>query len=102
MEEVQYRASRLFKVLANPLTYQVVTLLRKGASRPGDLALVLGRPLTSVTRVGRELKIADVISFESDRIGLHGRRVRYQLKDPALSGLLDSAETWVRGMGARA
>ena len=95
MDEIQYRASRLFKVLANPLTYQVVTLLCGGDARPSEIAASLGRPMTSVVRVGRELKIAEVISFESDRVGLHGRRVRYRLKNPALAGILDSAEAWV-------
>ena len=95
MDENQYRASRLLKVLANPLAYQIVTLLRTGPARPVALAGSLGRPSASISRVGRELKMTDIVYFQTWGTGAGGRIVEYRLKDRSIEAIMGAAESYV-------
>ena len=101
MDETLYRASRLFKVLANPLTYQVVTLLRTGTARPMELADMLGRASNTIGRIARELKLADVIYYDTHGCGQGGRVVEFRLKDREVELILDAAERYVDKMRIR-
>ncbi len=101
MDETLYRASRLFKVLANPLTYQVVTLLRTGPARPLELAEMLGRPSATVGRLARELKLVDVLYYVTYGEGGGGRIVEFRLKDRSVEAILDAAEAYVQMMRSR-
>ncbi len=98
MMETPYRASRLFRVLANPLAYQVISLLRGGPSRPCALAAQLKRPPSSIARVARELKMTDLIRFVSIRTGGlgRGRAVEYRLKDETVETLMATAEQFIQ------
>lgn len=99
MDETKYRASRMFRVLANPLAYRIITLLREGPAHPCALAQRLARPPQSIARVGRELKLADLISFTSTEATKNKPGVEYRLKDASLAAILDSAEDYVHRMG---
>ncbi len=96
MLETPYRASRVFRVLANPLAYQLISLLRSGPSRPCALAAQLKRPPSSIARTARELKMTDLIRFVSLRTGTGGRAVLYRLKDESVESLLAMAEQFVQ------
>ena len=101
MDETLYRASWLFKVLANPLTYQMATLLRTGPARPLELAGMLDRPSATIGRIARELKLVDVLYYDTTGDGSGGRVVAYSLKDRSIEGVLDAAESYIRAMRVR-
>jgi len=89
MEEAWYRASRLCRLLGNPVAFQVVVLLdRGGPLAPGEITRCVRRKLSTVSQTLAKLRGAELVRYETQ-----GRRTRYWLKQPretraVLAGLL--------------
>ena len=84
MEEINYRESRLCRLLGNPIVYQLVVLLRhRGALTPSMLAKLTRRSVQTVSEHLGKLRAADVVRYDSN-----GRQVRYWLKHKRESGAL--------------
>ena len=99
MEEASYRTSRMFRVLGNPLAYRMIVMLREGPAHPGTLAVRLSRPPQTIARLGRELKLVDLISYANSAATDGRPGVEYRLKDQTLEPILDAAEAYIHKMG---
>jgi DNA-binding transcriptional ArsR family regulator len=76
MDEIDYRQSRLCRLLGNPVIYQLVVLLDSGgASTPSKLAKQAGRSIQTVSGHLAKLRAADVVRYDTA-----GKQVRYWLK----------------------
>ncbi len=96
MRETSYRASRVCRILSNPVIFAIVTefLERDGGLTPSELGRGLRRSVQTVSTHLAKLRTADLVRYETD-----GRRTRYRLKHPgeihrlleALSGVVVGA-----------
>jgi len=76
MDEVEYRESRLCRLLGNPVVYQLVVLLDHGGpTTPSQLAKLAGRSVQTVSGHLAKLRAADIVRYDSV-----GKEVRYWLK----------------------
>ena len=76
MDEVEYRESRLCRLLGNPVVYQLVVLLNHGGpTTPSRLAKLAGRSVQTVSGHLAKLRAADIVRYDSV-----GKEVRYWLK----------------------
>jgi predicted transcriptional regulator len=76
MEEVKYRASRLCRLIGNPVVYQLVSLLGdNGPLTPSKLAKFAGRSVQTVSEHLGKLRSADIVRYDSK-----GKEVHYWLK----------------------
>lgn len=89
MEEAWYRASRLCRLLGNPVAFQVILSLdREGPLAPGEIARRVGRTVSTVSITLAKLRGVELVRYEA-----RGGRPRYWLKQPRetralLAGLL--------------
>ena len=66
MAEVEYRESRLCRLLGSPVVYQLVVLLdHGGATTPSHLARLAGRSVQTVSGHLAKLRAADVVRYDS-------------------------------------
>lgn len=78
MRESSYRASRVCRILGNPLVFAIISeLLDQGGMTPSELSKRLKRPVQTVSTYLARLRTADFIRYEAD-----GGRTRYHLKHP--------------------
>ncbi len=76
MEEAWYRASRLCRVLGNPVAFQVILLLdEEGPLPPGEIARRVRRAGSTVSQTLAKLRGAHLVRYDA-----RGRRPRYWLK----------------------
>jgi DNA-binding transcriptional ArsR family regulator len=76
MDETEYRASRLCRLLGNPVVYQIVILLNNaGPTTPSRLAKLAGRSVQTVSGHLAKLRVADMVRYDTA-----GKEVRYWLK----------------------
>jgi DNA-binding transcriptional ArsR family regulator len=76
MDETEYRASRLCRLLGNPVVYQIVILLNNaGPTTPSRLAKLAGRSVQTVSGHLAKLRAADIVRYDTA-----GKEVRYWLK----------------------
>jgi DNA-binding transcriptional ArsR family regulator len=76
MDEIEYRGSRLCRLLGNPVIYQLVVLLDSGGpTTPSKLAKLAGRSVQTVSGHLAKLRAADIVRYDSA-----GKEVRYWLK----------------------
>jgi DNA-binding transcriptional ArsR family regulator len=102
MDEAWYRASRLCRLLGNPVAFQAILLLEgEGPMAPGEIARRLRRKVSTVSHTLAKLRAAELVRYET-----RGRQTRYWLKQQketgaVLAGLLRfvRAATRVRGAG---
>lgn len=93
MPETPYRASRVCRVLGNPLAYAIVRAVGKGERTPTDLARELNASLVAVSITLRQLRQIDVVRYETD-----GNRKVYWLKHPEMLVVLRRLERVVDRM----
>ena len=86
MEEMDFRATRLLKMLGNPVRYRIVQALGKGKKTPGQLATLLQRPVGTISTHLAKLRALDVVRYKGD-----GKHVWYWLKTPETVGVLAQA-----------
>jgi len=78
MRETSYRASRVCRILGNPVVFGIVAaLLEQGRMTPSELSKRLKRPVQTVSTYLARLRTADLIRYEADR-----GRTHYHLKHP--------------------
>jgi DNA-binding transcriptional ArsR family regulator len=65
MRETEYRASRLCRVLGNPIAYQILKALGHNKKRPLELARSLGRGPSTIYTHLRALKLIDLVRYET-------------------------------------
>lgn len=66
MKEGWYRASRLCRLLGNPVTFQVVLLLdREGPLTPGQIARRVERAVSTVSETLAKLRAAEVVRYDA-------------------------------------
>ncbi len=76
MDETEYRASRLCRLLGNPVVYQLVILLDNGGpTTPSSLAKLAGRSVQTVSGHLAKPRAADIVRYDTA-----GKEVRYWLK----------------------
>jgi hypothetical protein len=64
MDEVEYRESRLCRLLANPVVYQLVVLPDPGGpTTPSQLAKLAGRSVQTVSGHLAKLRAADMTAW---------------------------------------
>jgi DNA-binding transcriptional ArsR family regulator len=79
MRELSYRASRLCRLLGNPVVFAIVdTLAAEGVLTPGELAARVQRSGPLVSQHLSRLRLAELVRYET-----RGRATRYWLKHPA-------------------
>ena len=94
MEETWYRASRLCRLLGNPVAFQVILLLeQEGPLAPGEIAGRVQRKASTVSQTLAKLRGAELVRYDS-----RGGRPRYWLKQRAetravLAGLMRFVRT---------
>lgn len=93
MEEIPFRASRIFDALRNPARYQILRALAKGPKTPTTLAERLGRPLPNISQHLSLLKKLDIVRYRPK-----GQQLVYQVKHREVVALLDLAENCVAKM----
>ncbi len=93
MEETWYRASRLCRLLGNPVAFQVILLLdREGALGPGEIARRVKRKVSTVSTTLAKLRAAEFVRYDT-----RGGRRRYWLKQrPETRAVLAGLMRFVR------
>lgn len=102
MDEAWYRASRLCRLLGNPVAFQVILLLdREGPLAPGEIAREVKRSVSTVSATLAKLRAAELVRYET-----RGGRPRYWLKQrgetrAVLAGLMRFVRSTTRVRGRR-
>ena len=94
VEEVDYRQSRLCRVLGNPVAFTVVAALADCKEMStGEIVKVIGRSVVPHTsNILGALRLADVVRYETE-----GRHARYRLKHPReIRRILDALSGFVK------
>lgn len=91
--EIDYRSSRVCRVLGNPTAYQIVKLLMRGGCTPSAIAAKLK---VSVTTVLRHLREIDLVRYENLREG----KV-YFIEDSRIVSDVDQLEISVTNLRSR-
>lgn len=94
VEETWYRASRLCRILGNPIAFQILLALeREGPLTPGVLAQRVNRTVATVSVTLAKLRAVELVRYDTA-----GGRPRYRLKqDRATRTLLSALARFVRG-----
>ena len=87
MPETMYRASRYFRVLANPTAYMIIRSLEKSAKSPGQLSEELGKTLATTSKTLRNLRQVNLVRYKTQ-----GLTKEYSIKDKGLLEILDKSE----------
>jgi len=78
MRETSYRASRVCRILGNPVVFAIVVeLLERDGMTPSELSKKLRRSVQTVSTHLARLRTADLVRYEAG-----GRRTHYHLKHP--------------------
>lgn len=93
VEEVDYRQSRLCRVLGNPVAFTVVSALADcKVMSTGEIVKVIGRSVPRTSDILGALRFADVVRYETE-----GRHARYRLKHPReIRRILDTLSGFVK------
>jgi len=81
----QFKAD-FFKALAHPLRIRILELLADGAKSVNEMQQILGSEGSAVSQQLSVLRNKNIVVGEKD-----GKKVMYQLRDPAIGELLDVA-----------
>jgi hypothetical protein len=69
VDETEYRESRLCRLLANPVVYELVVLLKNGgAITRSKLAKAAGRPVQTVSGHLAKIRSADRVRYGEKRV----------------------------------
>lgn len=93
MRETSYRASRWFRVLGNPLAYEVVRVLGRRRVSVTDLAGELRQRVSTTSNTLRHLRQVDLVRYETE-----GRNKVYWVKDGRVLALMRHVERMVDRM----
>jgi DNA-binding transcriptional ArsR family regulator len=78
VEEVNYRQSRLCRLLGNPMAFSVVSVLNENKEMStGEIARAIGRSVPRTSNILAALRLAEVVRYQTE-----GRHARYRLKHP--------------------
>lgn len=92
MPEIEYRASRLCRLLGNPKTYAVLKTLRKlKFATPSTLATALKRNVSTVSTHLRNLRNLDLVSYQKK-----GKECIYWVKSVRIFKIIESIEDYIR------
>jgi len=94
--EIDYRSSRICRVLGNPTAYQIVKLLMRGGYTPSAVAAKLKLSVTTVSTVLRHLREIDLVRYENIREG----KV-YCIKDNTITQVLGQLELLAKRLRSR-
>lgn len=94
--EIDYRSSRIFRVLGNPTAYQVIKLLVKDRLTPSVITERLKLSPTTVSTVLRHLRQIDLVRYENLKEG----KV-YFIKDETTVTVLNQLEVLVKRLRSR-
>ena len=89
--ELQYRSSRIFRVLGNPTAYQIMKFLSKKSMKPTSIASQLKLSVPTVSVVLRHLRELDLVRYENR---VNGKL--YFIKDMTIVSVMDSVELLVK------
>ena len=90
MPEIEYRASRICRILGNPTAYKIIKLLLKTKMSPSELAEKIGLSLPLVSLTLRTLRNIDLVRYETK-----GNERIYWLKDESVSRVCSVLERLV-------
>ncbi|MEO0205727.1 MAG: winged helix-turn-helix domain-containing protein [candidate division WOR-3 bacterium] len=97
MNETDYRASRVCRVLGNPTAYQIVRLLLDGVKRtPGQISEEIGISLPLVSMTLRTLRNVDIVRYITAR-----KNKFYWIKDNTIFDIWNSLSKFVSRMRER-
>jgi DNA-binding IclR family transcriptional regulator len=93
VEETWYRASRLCRILGNPIAFQILLALeREGPLAPGVLARRVGRSVATVSLTLAKLRAVELVRYDTA-----GGRPRYWVKQsPETHAVLAALARFVR------
>jgi ArsR family transcriptional regulator len=63
MENKKYRALKIFKVLSNVTRYKIIELLYKDSYKVNEIANILKKPETTISRNLKILRDLDIVSY---------------------------------------
>jgi DNA-binding transcriptional ArsR family regulator len=95
MKEINYRQSRLCRLLGNPTAFAVVCRLAEGKEMStSEIAGAVGRSVSRTSNILGALRLAEVVRYQTV-----GTQARYRLKHPrevrrvldALAGFVKTA-----------
>jgi DNA-binding transcriptional ArsR family regulator len=93
MLETHYRSSRFCRVLGNPTAYQILKILSAGSRTPSELCAKIGLTIKTISETLRNLRQVDLVRYET-----HNNNKIYFLKDPSITGVLDTLEGYADKM----
>jgi DNA-binding transcriptional ArsR family regulator len=93
VEEINYRQSRLCRLLGNPVAFTVVSLLADSKEMStGEIARAIGRSVPRISNILGALRLAELVRYETE-----GRHARYRLKHPReVRRILDALSGFVK------
>lgn len=94
--EVQYRSSRVCRVLGNPTAYEIVRLLAVRRMRPSEIAQHFGLSLPTVSGVLRSLRQLDLVRYITLKDGKE-----YFIKEPTIVSVMQRIERLIRRLKTR-
>ena len=94
--EIDYRSSRICRVLGNPTAYQIVKLLIQDRHAPSAIAAKLKLSLPTVSICLRHLREIDLVRYENTAQGKI-----YSLKDETIVPALAQFELLVNRLRSR-
>lgn len=77
MQEVPYRSSRICRILGNPVTFQILSLVVDAQLTPSQMAKRVNRSVSTVSLHLSKLRLADLVRYEKK-----GLTVSYRAKYP--------------------
>jgi DNA-binding transcriptional ArsR family regulator len=91
MDESLYRASRVCRVLGNPKSFQILSILRElGPATPTDLAPRINRTLAATCIALKSLREIDLVRYQRD-----GKNVIYRHKGAHVEKILATLAAFV-------
>lgn len=95
MLETRYRASRIARVLGNPLIYEMLRFMGARRVTPTQIANHLKRSAPTVSNYLRSAKLAELVRYETASNPGRGHGTEYWLKDPRILEVLTELEAFV-------
>ncbi len=90
MKEIQYRSSRICRVLGNPTAYKIIRLLENKKLSPSEISQKLNLSIQTISDTLRILRKVDLVRYDT-----WNKRKVYFLKVPQIIGILNKLEKLV-------